>query len=382
MVKKSEIQKRNLISTIEDCLKEHQVTVSDDKNIEQMFLIQMSAPSTLLEDFMNTYNTSRSVEVVNNNYAKLLSTVLVGAAKGTTDVPQTYGVLVDTNLTCRYAFNMEFADFNKQEEKVVFKPIEDVLKKCADEVIEKINKPRIVREPSWDNMVIKYSLKGGRGGPMIKYGFPEPRDSNMGNFFLQTVKQPGKVGFEPNSLLDVIKKDFEKNKSVEVIINEKPQKFYLVDTTYTTIEYRDLEKVYGTLAVSKFIDKSAEEEYFAATKGKTVGPEQKYFAAVKGSVNRFMNHSDNNYGILITPEMQMKFAFNHLCSHYDDDTKQVVFAKLSEVVDGSSYRWGRSAKYNADKDRIRRESIDPDGYFSDRSSDSMLIKYALCGPKK
>ena len=95
-----------------------------------------------------------------------------------------------------------------------------------------------------------------------------------------------------------------------------------------------------------------------------------------------MNHSDNNYGILITPEMQMKFAFNHLCSHYDDDTKQVVFAKLSEVVDGSSYRWGRSAKYNADKDRIRRESIDPDGYFSDRSSDSMLIKYALCGPKK
>ena len=51
------------------------------------------------------------------------------------------------------------------------------------------------------------------------------------------------------------------------------------------------------------------------------------------------------------------------------------------IVNKDTDTWG-SFKYNADKDRIRRESIDPDGYFSDRSSDSMLIKYALCGPKK
>ena len=355
MVKKSEIQKKNLISTIEDCLKEHTVMVADDKHTEQMFLIQMSAPSTLLKDFMETYNTSRSVEVINNSYAKLLSTIIVGAAKGTIDVAQTYGVLVDTNLTCRYAFNMEFADFNKQEEKVVFKPMEDVLMKCADEVVKKINQPKVVRERSLDDMVIRYSLMGGNGGPMLKYGMPEPRKSDVDiprNFFLQTVKQLGKVEFKTNSLLSVIQNNFEKNNSIELIINEQPQKFYCVDTKYQTIPYIDLEKMYGKTNVSK----NAE----ALSK-------------------KFGEKKEGTYGVLITPDMQMKLAFNRKFSRLDVAAKQVVYPKLSEIVDGTYYL-GVLAEFNASIAKRERDDMPRDD--NPIRFGNMMIRYSLCEPKK
>jgi len=365
MVKKSEIQKKNLISTIDDCLKEHQLTVADSKHTEEMYLIQMTAPSTLLVDFTTTYRDSMIKQFgPSETILKVLSTVVVGALKknGT----QTYGVLVDKNLKCRYAFNMEFGDFNKDENRVSFKPLEDVLMKCAEQVANKINEPEVVRESSYSDMVFRYSLIGGNGGPMLKYGLPEPRGESDSDLikklisgskkgesvinYLETPKTPGKVEFENNSLLHIIRGNFELSNNVEVIINEQPQKFYLVDTKYQTIPYIDLEKMYGKQNVSKNTEELSK---------------------------KFGEKKENTYSVLITPDMQMKFAFNRKFSHLDKDTKQIVYPTLGEIVDG---RYGMSilAELNAALSKRERDAMPRDSHSY---PGSMMVKYSLCEPK-
>ena len=52
--------KGNLISTIEECLKEHQVEISDGKNVVPMYLIMGSAKSSLSKDFIDVYGDELS----------------------------------------------------------------------------------------------------------------------------------------------------------------------------------------------------------------------------------------------------------------------------------------------------------------------------------
>jgi hypothetical protein len=314
----TQIEKRNLTDTITECFAEHQVDLDGKDGVAYMYLIEVSRPGSLAEDFIDTYKGE--IDEFKEGLAKKM---------WPEDARQKYGVLVDQDLKYVFAFNREFADlktvspFQKIEfsdpEKLLIgdKTTDDSNKKknylkaiwdgemTVDEVVEEIGndedflkgmknvlegvaKDSRKRErmlsstPSWEDMntVMRYSLTGNKGSN--RQGSRE-------------------VTFERASLLDRIKEIYEKN---TVTVDGK--NYSLVEITYQTDTLTDFNRTYdGELDA---FDKKLADKLFAKEK------------------------EENKYTLLLNEELQIKFAYNNIFASYNADQEGIVYKPAKELL--------------------------------------------------
>lgn len=125
------------------------------------YLILMVAKTSLLADLKNAYG--KQVTAVHMKLAKKIF--------GEKETDNTYGVLVDENLTPLFAFNRLFADYDRSTRTVIFKDLDSILVDRVDVKpgwFEKLDLSdlRIPRReerrrfPDFDGMhvLLKYSL--------------------------------------------------------------------------------------------------------------------------------------------------------------------------------------------------------------------------------
>lgn len=109
------------ISLIKKDLKRHKVNVSLNGNGrgrgKTCYLVLMVAKTSLLADLKNTYG--KEFTPVHLKLAKKIF--------GEKETDNTYGVLVDENLTPLFAFNRQFADYDRSTRTVIFKDLDSIL---------------------------------------------------------------------------------------------------------------------------------------------------------------------------------------------------------------------------------------------------------------
>jgi len=281
-------EEKNLMSTIEDCLKEHRVDLKSDKGVVPMYLIEVTAQSSLYDDFVKTYEG----EV--DEFKKKLAKKVMGLAW----VDQKYGVLINTDLKYEFAFNRRFADIDKKAKKIVYKDVEDVLLDMSNEVDlseqESVNELADQLEqqtgPSLfpGNAVFRYSVVGKKS--------KKKKEKNL-----------GKVEFEKQSLLGRIQTQYA-DRFVDVKFSGQRQKreLCLIETEYKTKTINDFMKIYGD-EISDFQKKLAKQIF-----GK--------------------KKTNNEYIFMLDKNMQIVFAYNRMFCAYDFQTKKLVYTPVEQVL--------------------------------------------------
>lgn len=309
----TEIQKRNLLSTVKECLQEHQIELA-----VPMYLIEVGASSLLFKDFIDTYNGD-----VDNFKRKLAEKTL-----GQNPSNQMYGVLVDTDLQYTFAFNRQFADLDRQGQRIAFKSVEDILLEYSSGQDLSQGDMNEKKFPGFNSggTIIRYAITGGKGGK-----------SNNGN--------GREVSYERVSLLDRVKTAYAENE-VELKLDEnKLAPFFLVTVPYETSRFADFMRTYEG-EVNEFKEKLAK---------KTFGD---------GKV-------ENQYGLLLTPNLQIQFAFNTQFGRYDSKSKSVIYTPSEEVLLRQTH------KQKIDLSQVPPEPGSKPG--QGRTPGSTVFRYALQG---
>ncbi|MBS3094148.1 hypothetical protein J4474_00640 [Candidatus Pacearchaeota archaeon] len=307
---------RNLLPTIRECLSEHAVDLSVGEKRFPMYLIEAEVSSPLDKDFFDTYAIGDEFK------KKIARNVLRGRG-------QTYGVLVDSDLKYRFAFNRRFADFNFDDGKVVFKPAEEFLIESLDVT----DLSQISNDSSnifncdslsdLDAMTMRYALVGGRNDVPTKPLIPEHTGID-GGF----------------SLLDRIR-DSYKQKEVMITIGETTMPFYLVNTSYQTSLLNDFLITYGD-ELDGFERRIAQNSF---------GFEPK----------------DNEYGILFSQDLRMQFAFNNKFGFYNNRDKTIGFLPPKDIL----------VRATASAPTKPTKPAEPS-----QGSGKMVFRYALQGKKE
>lgn len=281
-----DFMKRNLLSTIRECLEEHRVDLRGEKGNSSAYLVQVEAASPLEKDFLDTYRGE-------------LDEFKLKLAKNLSGDRQTYGVLIDSDLKYRFAFNTSFADFDKKKGEIIFKTPEDILVESA---FGKTDKPEISwPTPSsgsdWNDSddsgtVFRYALVGGKRkkGKSLRF-------DDAGLDFLKP------------SLLDRVKNDY-KNFRVLIKNGSEEKPFFLVNTSYETSILRDFLMTYCG-GVDDFKERIARNSF---GEGK----------------------STNRYGLLFSEDLEIKFAFNTRFGRYNSQEKTINFLSPEDVLVGSA----------------------------------------------
>jgi hypothetical protein len=99
-------------------LQRHEVTVSlpGESEKRKLYLIEITAKTSKYDDFVQVYPEATPIHL------KLAEKLF-----GRDEVNNIYGVFLDTALWVVFAFNREFADYDKKKQEIVFKPIDDLL---------------------------------------------------------------------------------------------------------------------------------------------------------------------------------------------------------------------------------------------------------------
>lgn len=322
------LEKGNLLGIIEGCLKEHQVDLAVDGSRVPFYLIESRVASPLAGDFADTYPEA-------DDFKKRLAVKLLG------DRPaeQVYGILVDTGLKYSFAFNRKFADLNSNKDRIVFKGVEDVLLEASEgkDLSEDCDlHPDQIDENHDDgngggmeNIQIKYAIAGGK-----RSGSRKNRRSSTGVDLAASLSR--------NSMLDRIKLDYKK-REIWLDSTEESERFFLVNTAYQTNRFEDFVKTYGN-EISDFQRKLA----------------QKLFGTSK---------EENNYGIVFSEDLTMKFAFNTGFAAYDPRKKSIVYMPAEDLL------------LLVDPKRDLSELPEPPIRRHFPSVDSLILKYALVGKK-
>lgn len=260
----------NLLETITHCLREHQVNLIDGKKKESFYLIEVSAPSSLLVDFKDTYG---SIDPFKTQLAdRTLSSRVFN---------NVYGVLVGQDMRYKFAFNRNFADLNKDKTALDFRSVEDILLNVSSGGTT-IQSPKAQREET----TYRYSLLGRKNKPAIV--------------------SSEQITFKQPSLLSRIASSYAKN-AVPVKLNgKKSEIYYLITTKYKTSTFDDFKLTYpednGTFKLN------LAKKVFGTTK------------------------QENTYQVLFTPQLEMVFAFNTLFANYDRRTESIVYSKPEDVL--------------------------------------------------
>jgi hypothetical protein len=285
----TEIQKRNLLSTVKECLQEHQVELVGTQGVVPMYLIEVGASSPLFKDFIDTYNGD-----IDNFKRKLAEKTLVQNPSN-----QMYGVLVDTDLQYAFAFNRQFADLNRQRQRIAFKGVEDILlEHSSGQDLSQVDMP--------EDSFPKFNGGGfDPGSTLIRYSITGKKGGKNNN------ENSREVSYERASLLDRIKTAYAKNEVKLKLDEDKTASFFLVTVPYETSRFADFMRTYDG-EVDGFKEKLAK---------KTFGD---------GKV-------ENQYGLLLTPVLQIQFAFNTQFGRYDAKSKSVIYTPSEEVLLGQTH---------------------------------------------
>lgn len=109
----------NAIGLVKTDMKRHAVSVvlPGEQEERSLFLIMISAQTSKLKDFEQTYGNK-----VTTTHLKVARKVF-----GEVETENVYGVLMDENLQMVFAFNRDFADYDAKRKAVIFKDVDDIL---------------------------------------------------------------------------------------------------------------------------------------------------------------------------------------------------------------------------------------------------------------
>lgn len=109
----------NAIGLIKEDLRRHRVTVTlpGEQEEKSLYLILITAKTKKFKDFVETYGNQ-----VTTTHQKIAQKVF-----GAEETKNVYGALIDENMRMIFAFNRDFADYDKTKKAIVFKDIDDVL---------------------------------------------------------------------------------------------------------------------------------------------------------------------------------------------------------------------------------------------------------------
>ena len=322
-----EIQGRNLISTIEDCLKEHAVTIKQGEDAQTFYLIEQTVRTPLFDDFICTY--AGEVDKFKTELAKQLM------LKRSTE--QTYGVLVNTDLRDTYAFNRAFADLDREKQAIVFKDMEEVLLERAGKKDITSYKAPEKKKPLPEGGYHDNFFEGNNSfeGPLIKYSLTGKKGDS------EKPKPAKDIVFEKPSLLANVKNHYNPDKVV-LIMEDGKQELYMIYTEYKTSSRKDFLEVYGK-ELNKF-QKSLALKLF---------PDKK---------------TDNSYCMVMDDNLQIQFVFNTEFAYYQ--TNKINFYTPEEVI----------LKRTGPLDLS--EAAEPEsGETRSHGSRDRVMKYALIGKK-
>jgi hypothetical protein len=147
---------KNALRLVVEDLQNHLVDIRlpGEKEEKQLFLIMVTAVTSKLEDLQETYG-----EDVTNTHLKIAEKVF-----GTEKAENTYGVLLDDDKKMVFAFNREFADYNRSKKEIVYTDLDTLL-------VEKIE-PKQKLAPSFRPPRNSGSGRGG-GSMIMRYSLPE-----------------------------------------------------------------------------------------------------------------------------------------------------------------------------------------------------------------
>jgi hypothetical protein len=311
---KLEIEKRNLVSTIEGCLKEHQVDLQSSTGISPFYLIEVSAKNKLASDFIDTYKTELDA----------FKTQLAEKTFSGQSSKQTYGVLIDTDLQFVFAFNRAFADLDREQHKIVFKnPVDLLLGNVYVQQQKPVSSPTI-KPISEFPTTMKYSITGKK-----------PSQENKGEY-----------SQEMPSLIDRVRDLYIQN---PIFLQETNESLLLAQITYETLTLVDFIRTYPG-EVDTFRQKLARKAFGE-------------------------NKSMNDYSLLLTPDLKIKYAFNEAFAKYDTKAKKVVYSSAEEVL-----------LEKTNQNSIDLSSVKPTPevhviHIHHREG-PMILKYALVGKKE
>lgn len=277
---RTEIARRNLTSTISECLKEHEVELAGEEGVVPMSLIEVSAPSSLFQDFVDTYNG----EV--DEFKRKLAKQIMGEETST----QRYGVLVDGEMRYAFAFNRQFADIDRDAQRIAFRNVEEILlERSSGQDLSGVEAPLEKFLPDFEND--RFSL----GSTRLKYSLTGKKGSkNDGD-------SKGDISFEKASLLDRVHKEYSGN-TVEL----GNKKFFLVTVPYETDTFTDFMRTY-----------EGEVDEFKVKLAKQAFGDQK---------------RENQYAFLFDDTLRVQFAFNTTFASYDSEAKTVNYKPAEEVL--------------------------------------------------
>ncbi|HPV70727.1 MAG TPA: hypothetical protein PKY08_02410 [Candidatus Magasanikbacteria bacterium] len=117
---------RNILDLLKKDLQRHKVAVClpgrDDEC--QLYLIEVTALTSKFDELRLIYRTK-----MNALRSKLAEKIF-----GRGETSSVFGVFLDDDCRMVFAFNRDFADYNKETKMVVFKDIDDILLGRLDEI--------------------------------------------------------------------------------------------------------------------------------------------------------------------------------------------------------------------------------------------------------
>jgi hypothetical protein len=301
----SEIEKRNLITTIQECMAEHTVNITYKGETRKLYLIEVSVKNSLFQDFMDTY--TGEIDDFKKDLAKKLMKK---------NDQQTYGVLIDENLKYAFAFNRKFADLNKQKDALVYKTPEEAILSVNGGNDLSTSYPSSNPAPTPFQHESNWPWHGGGSGTTLKYSLQgkkegqEEQTENQGASKGPQIKDPT---MEKQSLLDRVEKLYAKN-SAPLMLDGKKSKFNLVKITYLTSTLNDFTRTYSS-ELDEFKLKLAEKKF-----------------------NTFKGNKDyNSYCMFVSPELKIMYAFNSLFAQYNSFNQSVEFISAEDVLLGKTH---------------------------------------------
>jgi hypothetical protein len=283
-----ELSKGNLIETVRGCLEEHRVEIGSGEKSFPFYLIEGRAQSPLFDDFKDTYPEA-------DGFKRRLAEKLTEKSKR----EQVYGILVDTGMKYSFAFNRKFGDLDRENKRISFKSVEELLIGLTEakgedlaeaDIFEGITVQIPHKLSDIANLTLRYAVVGGKAGKTQDSG-----DVKLGEVI-------GRM-----SMLDRILRDYSKR---EIVLrnSEAGEKFFLLNVGYETSRLDDFIKTYEPFGgVDSFKMKVAE----------------KLFG--KQKVN-------NRYGIVFDRDLRMRLAFNTAFAHYDAKRKDILYTPVEDLL--------------------------------------------------
>ena len=149
----------NALNLINEDLQRHKVKVilPAEKKEVSLYLIMVTAKTKKLEDFVQTYGTKATT-----THRKIAKKIF-----GTGETENIYGVFLGEDLKMVYAFNRDFADYDKNKKVILYKDVDDIL-------VDKIP----TNEETFTPPSFKPSDFGGGGGMVLRYSLVEKKKTN------------------------------------------------------------------------------------------------------------------------------------------------------------------------------------------------------------